>query len=126
GVKSPLEIISAVTARDREAGETLMRQMRAFRPRLVVNQVRTPADAEIGHAVVAAWKKYFGLEMDYLGCITYEDEMWKTVRARRPLLLESPGSGAAQAFARIADGLIALDAAAGPSMPPAAIPEEEG
>ena len=42
----------------------------------------------IGRAVVAAWRKYFGLEMDYLGYIGYDDEMWRAVRARRPLLVE--------------------------------------
>ncbi len=111
--KSPVELIAAVSERDPEAGETLTRQLKHFRPRLVVNQARTPQDAEIGRAVVAAWRKYFGLEMDYLGCIEYDDEMWRTVRERRPLLVQKPGSLAARAFARVADGLLALDAGGG-------------
>ena len=64
-----------------------------------MNQARTPQDADIGQAVVAAWRKYFGLEMDYLGVIHYDDEMWRAVRARRPLLLERPDVPAARAFA---------------------------
>ena len=78
----------------------------------MVNQARTPQDAEIGLAVVAAWRKYFGLEMDYLGYIHYDDEMWKTLRARRPLLVARPDAAAARAFAGVADALLALDAAA--------------
>jgi flagellar biosynthesis protein FlhG len=109
--KSPVEILGALSARHPEAGHILSRQLELFRPRLVVNQARTPQDAEIGKAVVAAWRKFFGLSMDYLGHIPYDDEMWRTVRARRPLLLQHPGSAAAHAFAHIADQLAALDGA---------------
>jgi len=110
GFRSPLELVHAIAERDRDAGENLLEQMRAFRPRLVVNQARTPQDAEVGRAVVTAWRQYFGLNMDYLGAIDYEDDVWRTVRARRPLLLEYPGSRAARAVGRIVDGLLALDA----------------
>jgi flagellar biosynthesis protein FlhG len=108
---SPVELLATFTERDREAGANLARHLAAFRPRLVVNQARTEQDADIGLAVVAAWRKYFGLEMDYLGCIAYDDEMWRAVRARRPLLLERPDVGASKSFARIADSLLALDTA---------------
>jgi len=110
--KSPVELVAAIAAKDPEAGQMLTRQLRNFRPRLVVNQARTVQDVEIGAAVVTAWKKYFGLEMDYLGAIDYDDDMWRTVRVRRPLLLESPGSRAARAIGRVVDGLLALDLAA--------------
>jgi flagellar biosynthesis protein FlhG len=109
--RSPVELVQTISERDPEAGATLARQLASFRPRLVVNQVRTPQDADIGKAIVGAWRKYFGLEMDYLGCIAYEDDMWKAVRARRPLLVASPDVPAARAFASIVDGLLALDAA---------------
>jgi flagellar biosynthesis protein FlhG len=111
--KSPVELVATVTQRDPEAGRNLARQLASFRPRLVVNQARTSQDTDIGLAVVAAWKKYFGLEMDYLGFIHYDEEMWRAVRARRPLLIERPDVPAARCFASIADGLLALDAARG-------------
>jgi flagellar biosynthesis protein FlhG len=110
GVRSPIDLMEAVKASDPEAGETLLREMRLFRPRLIVNQVRSQQDAEVGHAIAAAWKKYFGLEMDYLGAVAYDDAVWRVVRARRPLLIEAPTSPSAQAIARVCDGLIALDA----------------
>lgn len=109
--RSPVDLLSSFSERDPEAGTNLARHLAAFRPRLVVNQARTEQDADIGQAVVAAWRKYFGLEMDYLGFIAYDDEMWRAVRARRPLLVERPDVGASKAFARIADSLLALDTA---------------
>jgi flagellar biosynthesis protein FlhG len=107
--KSPVEIIAAVAARNAEAGQVIARQLELFRPRLVVNQARTPQDAEVGAAVVGAWRKFFGLEMDYLGHVPHDEEMWRTVRARKALL--SQGSATARSFARIVDRLEALDAA---------------
>jgi len=110
--KSPVELVAMFSERDPDAGRNLARHLAAFRPRLVVNQARTPQDAEIGLAVVAAWRKYFGLEMDLLGTISYDDEMWRAVRARRPLLVGRPDVPSARAFAAIADALLALDSAA--------------
>ena len=107
--KSPVELLAALGRCEPEAAENLIRHVSSFRPRLVVNQARTPQDVDIGNAVVTAWRKYFGLEMDYLGPIDYDDEMWKTVRARRPLLVEQPACRAARAFGRIVDGLLAID-----------------
>jgi flagellar biosynthesis protein FlhG len=109
--KSPVDLIAAVSERDPEAGSNLARQLAGFRPRLVVNQARTEQEGEIGRAVVAAWRKYFGLEMDYLGHIQHDGEMWRTVRARRPLLIERPEADASRAFRAIVDGLLALDGA---------------
>lgn len=114
--RSPVELVATVAERDPEAGANLGRQLATFRPRLVVNQARTPQDAEIGLAVVAAWRKYFGLEMDYLGYIHYDEHMWRTLRARRPLLVERPDVEAARAFAGVADALLALDVSARPGV----------
>src|SRR5512133_891175 len=114
--RSPVELVTTVAERDPEAGRNLARHLAGFRPRLVVNQARTDQDADIGMAVVAAWRKYFGLEMDFLGTIAYDDEMWRAVRARRPLLLERPDVAAAKSFAAIADALLALDTAARPGV----------
>lgn len=110
--RSPVDLLATFTERDPDSGANLARHLASFRPRLVVNQARTEQDADIGLAVVSAWRKYFGLEMDYLGSIAYEDDMWRAVRARRPLLVDRPEANAARSFARIADGLLALDTAA--------------
>jgi flagellar biosynthesis protein FlhG len=109
--KSPVELVATVAGRDAEAGVNLARQLASFRPRLLVNQTRTTQDAEIGHAVVAAWRKYFGLEMDFLGSIAYQDEMWRAVRLRRPFLVAHPEVAASQAFEAVATRILAMDAA---------------
>ncbi len=108
-VRTPFEFVTRVKATNPELGERLERELRAFRVKLVVNQARTPGDADVGPAVVASWRKFFGLEMDYLGAIRYDDEAWKAVRKRRPILLEKPESDAAQGLSRIAEKLLSMD-----------------
>ncbi len=108
----PRRLLSAARERDPALAEQLEREMRGFRPRLVVNMARTAGDAEIGDAVAAAWRAYFGLEMDYLGYIEFDDDAWRTVRARRPLLVEFPQGRTATAMAAIAGRLLAIERAA--------------
>ena len=107
-IKTPYDVIAAVKRRDQEAGDALEREMRRFRPWLVVNQARSAADRDVGDAVVAAWRKYFGLEMDNLGSVNYDDEVWRAVRKRRPVVLEKPEAETAAAIRSIADRVMKL------------------
>jgi len=107
--RTPAEVVKAVAESHPDAATQLERSLREFRVKLVVNQVRSSADQSVGRAVVAAWKKFFGLDMDYLGAIAYDDAAWQTVRKRRPLLLEAQGSAAATGMVGVAEALIALD-----------------
>ncbi len=106
--QGPRALLAEVSKRDATVGRLLELEMQRFRPRLVINMARTPADFEVGDAVVAAWRKFFGLEMDYLGSIGYDDEVWRWVRLKRPLLVQSPGGTTAAAVRTIADHLLQL------------------
>jgi flagellar biosynthesis protein FlhG len=108
-LRTPHDFIAQVRQQDAAAGARLERDLQSFRIRLVVNQARTDADMNVGAAVVSAWKKFFGLEMDDLGAIRYDDEAWRAVRKRRPILLERPDSPAAQGLQRIAGRILTLD-----------------
>ncbi len=105
-VRNPVELIARVRAQDEAAARRLQAELASFRACLVVNQARTEADRTVGNAVVAAWKKFFGLEMTYLGAIGYDDEAWRAVRRRRPLLLERPTCPAAEGLIRVAENLL--------------------
>jgi flagellar biosynthesis protein FlhG len=108
--RGPAEILEAIQGADEEAGSQLREQMAAFRPGLVVNQVRTQEDTELGLGVAAAWRRHFGIEMDVLGTVDYDDDVWRAARERRPLLLARSEGRAARSLARIASVIQALDA----------------
>ena len=110
--RGPAEVLEAIQGADEEAGRQLREQMAAFRPGLVVNQVRTPEDVELGLGVAAAWRRHFGIDMDVLGAVEYDDDVWRAARERRPLLLARSESRAARSLVRIASVIRELDAMA--------------
>ena len=111
--RGPADVLDALQGADPETTRQLREQMEAFRPGLVVNQVRTPEEAELGPGIAAAWRRHFGIAMDHLGAVEYDDDVWRAARERRPLLLlRSPGR-AARSLMRIAGRIRELDATVG-------------
>jgi len=108
-MRTPADVVAHVRATDEAAADALESALQAYRVKLVVNQVRAPADETVGPAVASAWKKFFGLEMDYLGGIAYDDAAWRSVRHRRALLVDGPDSDAARQLGSVADRLRTLD-----------------
>ncbi len=108
-MRTPADVVAHVRVKDAGAADALAAALQAYRVKLVVNQVRAPADESVGPAVASAWKKFFGLEMDYLGGIPYDDAAWRAVRKRRALLVETPECEAAQQLRLVASRLAALD-----------------
>ena len=92
GIKSPADLLNEVHKANPEAALNLKRQLELFKPLLVVNQVRTQTDIEIGHSVKTVCKKYFGIGMDYVGHLDYDSSVWQAVRRKRPLMFEFPNS----------------------------------
>ena len=80
--------------------------MRAFRPRIVVNDARTAEDIKLGFAVRSVCRKYFAIEADYLGYVNHDDAARASVRACRPLVETDPRSDAAVYLVRIAHKLV--------------------
>jgi flagellar biosynthesis protein FlhG len=111
--RGPAEILEAIQGADPEAGRQLQEQMAAFRPGLVVNQVRTPEDEELGSGIATAWRRHFGIEMDMLGAVEYDDDVWRAARERRPLLLSRSPGRAARSLMRLAGRIREADGKAG-------------
>ena len=112
--RDPSEIFEAIEGTDAETGRQIREQMAAFRPGLVVNQVRTPEDAQLGRGIATAWRRHFGIEMDVLGSVEHDDEVWRAARERRPLLLARSESRAARSLARIASRIQSTEKADAP------------
>ncbi len=85
-IRTPHDLIRVVSQLDPTRGAQYLQWLREFRPLLVINQVRTAEDRDLGQAVRLACRKYFGIDLDYLGHIAYDDAVWKAVRRRAPLL----------------------------------------
>jgi flagellar biosynthesis protein FlhG len=108
-MRTPWDVVAELRQENAEAAVRLEQALTGFHPLLVVNQARTRADFDVGPTVAAAWKKFFGLELGYLGAIGHDDAVWQAVRGRKAVLGAYPTSGAATALLRVAENLIALE-----------------
>ena len=107
GIRTPLDLLREVKAIDTEEAHRFVDVMRAFRPRIIVNDVRTAEDIRLGFAVRSVCRKYFAIDAEYLGYVNHDSAARASVRARRPLVDSDPRSDAAVYLARIARKLIA-------------------
>ncbi|WP_373045448.1 P-loop NTPase [Vulgatibacter sp.] len=107
---SPARLIEMVSQDDAGAGAELADAVRDFHPLVVVNQVREADDLTVGEGVCVAWRRFFGLELDYLGYLRHDPSALESIRERRPVLLERRDAPLAQDVAAIADKLLAIPA----------------
>ena len=105
GIRNPQELIDATRRINEEDALTIVHEIEIFHPNLILNQVRTKKDIEIGFSIRSACKKYFGIQLHYLGYIVYDQEVTHSIRRRRPLILENPRSRAAQCILEISSKL---------------------
>jgi flagellar biosynthesis protein FlhG len=102
GIQNPHDLFRAVMEVSEEDGKRMMEEAESFRPHLILNQVRSKKDIEIGFSIRSACQKYFGIRIHYLGYVVYDQEVSHSIRRRRPLVLENSQSKAAQCVREIA------------------------
>jgi flagellar biosynthesis protein FlhG len=106
GIKNPLDLLGAVEKEDAGEADVLRREIGSFQPRFVVNQVRSPVDASVGHQLVLACARHLGVRATYAGYVDYDDAVWRCVRQRRLFSEVAPRCPAAQKVAQLARGLL--------------------
>lgn len=106
GQLSPNELIKKISEMNPEIGLAIKNDLAHFRPNLIVNQVRSQADIDIGYSIQSIARKYFGIEMPFPGYLDYDQSVWQSVRKRKPLLIEYPNSKLVNNFDRIVHRLM--------------------
>jgi flagellar biosynthesis protein FlhG len=111
GIRTPLDLLREIEAADTAEARRFVETMRVFRPRIIVNGVRTAEDVKLGFAVSSVCKKYFGVEAEYLGYVNYDDEARKSVSMRRPIVDLRQDADVSIYIQRIARKLLGLPSA---------------
>ena len=106
GSTSPSDLIKKICELNPETGLKVKNEMSLFRPNLIINQVRSQADIDIGYSIQSICRKYFGIEMTFPGYLDYDQSVWQSVRKRKPLLIEYPNSKLVNNFDRIVNRLV--------------------
>jgi len=94
GIKTPKDLLTEVTRLSPSDGIELQHKMEQFAISLVVNQVRVKSEAEIGKSIQMVCERYFGMDVDYLGYMPYDNAVWQSIRRRVPFLIDAPNSTA--------------------------------
>ena len=103
------KLIEALRRVDSANTELFLSRLKQFRPRLVINMIDDPKDAEKAQRIRNSCSQYLGLELEYLGLI-YRDQLQdKALASRLPVIVYKPYSVLSQAIYRIAEKVIASE-----------------
>ena len=94
GIRSPKDLLNEVKRLSPADGTELQTRMEQFRLALIVNQVRVKSESDIGLAVQTVCERYFGMTIDYMGYLPYDNSVWQSISRRVPFLMEAPNSTA--------------------------------
>ena len=94
GIRTPRDLLNEVKRLSPSDGTELERKMEQFKISLIINQVRVKSEAEIGKSILMVCERYFGMSVDYMGYLPYDNSVWQSIRKRTPFLLDAPNSTA--------------------------------
>lgn len=106
GIRTPHDLIQCVAALDPKAGEQFREEIYSFRPKLIVNQVRSKDDVTLGFSMRSACLKYFGIQLAFVGYIEYDDRVWQVGKKGRPLMVDVPHSNAARCIDKTVENIL--------------------
>ncbi|MBX9766449.1 MAG: P-loop NTPase [Bdellovibrionales bacterium] len=92
GIRSPSDLIRHVAQMDKNAGQRFLNEIKTLKMNLIINQVRTRSDVELGTSIKSVCQRYFGIDTDFVGHLEFDNAVWQSVRRKRPTVLEYPHS----------------------------------
>ncbi len=90
GLRTPADLMAVIERLDPDSYKVLSEIVAKFSPNIVINQVRSQVDIDVGRAICSVCRRYFGIEVRYAGYLEYENAVWKAIRAKKPFIQEFP------------------------------------
>jgi flagellar biosynthesis protein FlhG len=108
GIRTPVDLLAQVEKVDKEAKKIFEKGASSFSPRLIINQARNRKEGELGFATRSVYRKYFGIDLGFLGHILYDYNVYSSVQRGRAFFSDYPSSDVAECIrdiaARLSDG----------------------
>jgi flagellar biosynthesis protein FlhG len=108
GIRTPVEFLDEVRRVDCAESDRFEAALHGLRPRLILNQVRSSDEVKLGFSIRAVCRRFYSLDLDYVGYINYDDFVWRSIKERRTLVLAYPQSDGALYIRQIAKKLLSL------------------
>jgi flagellar biosynthesis protein FlhG len=100
------KMLTEIKKIDPDSYDKFMKRITNFHPRLIMNMIDDPKDADVAMKIRRSCEEYLALKIEHLGII-YRDTIQDTALASRlPILLYKPNTVLSQAIYRIADKII--------------------
>lgn len=85
------------------------KNLKTFRPRLIMNMIEDPKDADRAQRIRSSCNQYLGLDIEHLG-VMYKDSLEdRALSSRLPIIVYKPNSILSQAIYRITEKILASD-----------------
>lgn len=92
GIRSPSQLIKVLQETHPLEGQRLDETMKKLQFQIVLNQIRSFKDQDLGASVQSVCYKYFGTPASLLGQIDFDNAVWQALRRKKHLLIEYPHS----------------------------------
>jgi flagellar biosynthesis protein FlhG len=105
-IKSLKELIESLKESFSYLEDILDRELSNFKIYLVLNKIRSTQDILIGSSMKSIFKKYLGINAQFIGYIEYDDAVWRSIRERRPLMQNNSLSRVAKEIGVFTENLL--------------------
>lgn len=97
--------LDGLASADNSSGQILLAALKNFKPGLVVNKARSEKDALLGRSIVDVVRKFFLIDLDFIGTIPYDESVHWSLKKSSPYILEYPESSVSEAIKAIGQKL---------------------
>ena len=95
------ELLGLIANQDPEAGGEATELLGAYRPKLILNRVRSKKQIDEAHRFLLLVEEYLSTKMDYVGFVRSDPKFLDACERRRPLLIDSPKASASKDLCNI-------------------------
>jgi len=100
------KILPEIQRIDSNSYNTFINRLERLHPRLIMNMVDDPADADVAMKIRRSCEEYLDLKIEHLGVIYRDIVQDKALASRLPITIYKPQSMLSQAVYRIADKIL--------------------
>ncbi len=86
-IKSLRELIDSIRVNFSHVGDIIDRELSDFKLCLILNKIRSSDDILIGSSMKSIFMKYLGVDTKFVGFVEYDDSVWRSIRERKPFML---------------------------------------
>ena len=91
---SVFDLLEAIEKIEPGLGDNIASYLSSLDIKLILNQVRTNRDRAIGEKMAIAVRNYFGIPIDFLGSISYDNDVRRSLLQKKSLMAYFPNSKA--------------------------------